>query len=69
MERSTVLSVNQYSEHRVSQTAWIYNYSHPALLNIARRVSYITGLLVYEGEPDNAAGEALQVCLFYYLTF
>ncbi|XP_069939749.1 prolyl 4-hydroxylase subunit alpha-2-like isoform X2 [Cherax quadricarinatus] len=59
--RSTVVNKNPYTEARVSQTAWLKNGSHPALLNVARRIAYVTGLFVFEGPIQERAGEELQV--------
>ncbi|XP_042224788.1 prolyl 4-hydroxylase subunit alpha-3-like isoform X2 [Homarus americanus] len=61
LSRSTVVGSNRYMEIRVSQTGWLNNASHPSLLSIARRISYITGLHVFEGPPEHMAGEYLQV--------
>nr|XP_045588769.1 prolyl 4-hydroxylase subunit alpha-3-like [Procambarus clarkii] len=62
LTRSTVSSrTSPYSEERVSHTAWLPNHTHPALLNVARRISYITGLHVHEGAAEESAGEHLQV--------
>ncbi|KAK7086832.1 Prolyl 4-hydroxylase subunit alpha-3 [Halocaridina rubra] len=59
--RSMVTSSDKPVELRVSHTAWLQNYTHPVLPNIAKRISAITGLHVFEGSVENMAGEHLQV--------
>ncbi|KAK7086833.1 hypothetical protein SK128_010020 [Halocaridina rubra] len=59
--RSQVVSNKGPVEYRVSQTAWLQNQTHTVLLKIAKRISAITGLHVYEGIPHNMAGEHIQV--------
>ncbi|XP_042879085.1 prolyl 4-hydroxylase subunit alpha-3-like isoform X2 [Penaeus japonicus] len=61
LTRSHVLAKERLSEIRVSQTAWLGNHTHPALPGINRRISYITGLHVFEGPYENRGGEQLQV--------
>ncbi|XP_063615193.1 prolyl 4-hydroxylase subunit alpha-1-like [Penaeus indicus] len=61
LARSHVLSKERLSEIRVSQTAWLANSTHPALPEINRRISHITGLHVFEGPFENRGGEELQV--------
>ncbi|ROT72665.1 hypothetical protein C7M84_008920, partial [Penaeus vannamei] len=61
LSRSHVLAKERLSEIRVSQTAWLGNFTHPALPGINRRISYVTGLHVFEGPYENRGGEQLQV--------
>ncbi|XP_047499497.1 prolyl 4-hydroxylase subunit alpha-3-like [Penaeus chinensis] len=61
LARSHVLSKERLSEIRVSQTAWLANFTHPALPRINQRISYVTGLHVFEGPFENRGGEQLQV--------
>ncbi|XP_066971753.1 LOW QUALITY PROTEIN: prolyl 4-hydroxylase subunit alpha-1-like [Macrobrachium rosenbergii] len=61
LARSGVLSHTGAVELRVSQTAWLVNTSHSYFPAIAKRISAITGLLVFEDEGGLYAGEPLQV--------
>ncbi|XP_066971754.1 prolyl 4-hydroxylase subunit alpha-1-like [Macrobrachium rosenbergii] len=61
LARSGVLSHTGAVELRVSQTAWLGNTSHSYFPTIAKRISAITGLLVFEDEGGLYAGEPLQV--------
>ncbi|XP_064096598.1 prolyl 4-hydroxylase subunit alpha-1-like isoform X4 [Macrobrachium nipponense] len=61
LARSTVLSHSGAVELRVSQTAWLRNTSHPYFAAMAKRISAITGLNVFEDEGNFFAGEPLQV--------
>ncbi|XP_064096596.1 prolyl 4-hydroxylase subunit alpha-1-like isoform X2 [Macrobrachium nipponense] len=60
LARSTVLSHSGAVELRVSQTAWLRNTSHPYFAAMAKRISAITGLNVFEDEGNFFAGEPLQ---------
>ncbi|XP_064096394.1 prolyl 4-hydroxylase subunit alpha-1-like [Macrobrachium nipponense] len=61
LERSGVLTHTGGVELRVSQTAWLANGSHPYFPVLAKRISAITGLHVFEDHGNLHAGEQLQV--------
>ncbi|XP_068233920.1 prolyl 4-hydroxylase subunit alpha-1-like [Palaemon carinicauda] len=61
LARSLVLTHSSAVEVRVSQTAWLRNASHPYFPTIAKRISAVTGLHVYEDAGSFHAGEPLQV--------
>ncbi|CAL4090695.1 unnamed protein product, partial [Meganyctiphanes norvegica] len=65
LSRSTLQNGRYPEETRVSQTAWIRNDSHPALLTVMKRIQAITGLYAHENEEDifgdSYGAEPLQV--------